>query len=170
MDERDFYTERPESKAVEYTCPRCKRSNQYQVRWIRRTKKDRLPPRADERDRALYAKLRDYLIRVDDDVTCKTCQKRFEILPIRQRSFLTSAVPGGPAGTMTTTIEAIAPDRAACDREQVQSNGFGRIVSTLEFFQHSLSQNSCTVCSVPRRPFAQRTFFSSQLMKYLAIS
>ena len=79
MDERDFYTERPESKAVEYTCPRCKRSNQYQVRWIRRTKKDRLPPRADERDRALYAKLRDYLIRVDDDVTCKTCQKRFEI-------------------------------------------------------------------------------------------
>ena len=42
-------------------------------------KKDRLPPRADERDRALYAKLRDYLIRVDDDVTCKTCQKRFEI-------------------------------------------------------------------------------------------
>jgi len=43
---------------------------------------------------------------------------------------------------MTTTIEAIAPDRAARDREQVQSNGFGRIVSTLEFFQHSLSQNS----------------------------
>jgi hypothetical protein len=38
-----------------------------------------LPPRADERDRALYAKLRDYLVRVDDDVTCKTCQKRFEI-------------------------------------------------------------------------------------------
>src|SRR5205085_11526003 len=79
MDERDFYTERPESKLVEYTCPRCKRSNQYQVRWMRRTKKDRLPPRADERDRALYAKLRDYLIRVDDDVTCKTCQNRFEI-------------------------------------------------------------------------------------------
>src|SRR5207237_10619069 len=77
MDERDFYTERPETKTAEYTCPRCKRSNQYQVRWMRRTKKDRLPPRADERDRALYAKLRDYLIRVDDDVTCKTCQKRF---------------------------------------------------------------------------------------------
>jgi len=46
---------------------------------MRRLKKDRLPPRADERDRALYAKLRDYLVRVDDDVTCKTCQKRFEI-------------------------------------------------------------------------------------------
>src|SRR5438094_7773739 len=88
MDERDFYTERPESKAVEYTCPRCKRSNQYQVRWIRRTKKDRLPPRADERDRALYAKLRDYLVRVDDDVTCKTCQKRFEIPSYQTMVFL----------------------------------------------------------------------------------
>jgi len=79
MEERDFYTERPETKPAEYVCPRCKRSNQYQVRWIRRTKKDRLPPRADDRDRALYAKLKDYLIRIDDDITCKTCQKRFEI-------------------------------------------------------------------------------------------
>lgn len=49
------------------------------VRWMRRTKKPTLPPRADARDRALYAKLRDYLIRMDDDVTCKTCGKRFEI-------------------------------------------------------------------------------------------
>ncbi len=98
MDERDFYTERPESKAVEYTCPRCKRSNQYQVRWIRRTKKDRLPPRADERDRALYAKLRDYLIRVDDDVTCKTCQKRFEIPSHQTTVFLDERSSRGPSG------------------------------------------------------------------------
>jgi hypothetical protein len=98
MDERDFYTERPESKAVEYTCPRCKRSNQYQVRWIRRTKKDRLPPRADERDRALYAKLRDYLIRVDDDVTCKTCQKRFEIPSHQTMVFLDERSSRGASG------------------------------------------------------------------------
>jgi DNA-directed RNA polymerase subunit RPC12/RpoP len=101
MEERDFYTERPETKPVEYTCPRCKRSNQYQVRWIRRTKKDRLPPRADDRDRALYAKLKDYLIRVDDDITCKTCQKRFEIPSYQTMVFLdeqgprTSQAPGG---------------------------------------------------------------------------
>src|SRR5437762_12847598 len=98
MEERDFYTERPESKSAEYTCPRCKRSNQYQVRWMRRTKKDRLPPRADERDRALYAKLRDYLVRVDDDVSCKTCQKRFEIPSHQTMVFLderSSRVPGG---------------------------------------------------------------------------
>src|SRR5687767_9327829 len=111
MEERDFYTERPESKAVEYTCPRCKRSNQYQVRWMRRTKKDRLPPRADERDRALYAKLKDYLIRVDDDVTCKTCQKRFEIPSHQTMVFLDERSSGTPRRTMTTITGAIAPDR-----------------------------------------------------------
>jgi hypothetical protein len=33
----------------------------------------------DERDPALSAKLRDYMVRVDDSVTCKTCGKRFDI-------------------------------------------------------------------------------------------
>lgn len=49
------------------------------VRWMRRSKKKALPPGADARDRALFAKLRDYLIRMDDDVTCKACGKRFDI-------------------------------------------------------------------------------------------
>ena len=34
---------------------------------------------ADEADRAKFAKLRDYLLRLDDEVTCKTCGKKFEI-------------------------------------------------------------------------------------------
>ena len=37
------------------------------------------PPGADEGDRAKFAKLRDYLLRLDDEVTCKTCGKKFEI-------------------------------------------------------------------------------------------
>jgi hypothetical protein len=49
------------------------------MRWVVRTRKDRLPPGADERDRALFAKLRDYMIRVDDAVTCKTCGKKFDV-------------------------------------------------------------------------------------------
>jgi hypothetical protein len=88
MDERDFFTERPEQKPAEYTCPRCKRRHEYVVRWMRRTKKPQLPPRADARDRALYAKLRDYLIRMDDDVTCKSCSKRFEIPSHQSMVFL----------------------------------------------------------------------------------
>ncbi|MGE5360094.1 MAG: hypothetical protein ACM3NQ_13845 [Bacteroidales bacterium] len=46
---------------------------------MRRSKKDRPPAGADDTDRAKFAKLRDYLLRVDDDVTCKTCGKKFEI-------------------------------------------------------------------------------------------
>ena len=49
------------------------------MRWVRRTKKDRLPPGADDGDRAKFAKLRDHLLRVDDEVTCKACGKKFEI-------------------------------------------------------------------------------------------
>jgi hypothetical protein len=41
-----------------------------------RTKKDRIPPGADARDKAWYAKLRDYMIRVDDAETCETCGKK----------------------------------------------------------------------------------------------
>jgi hypothetical protein len=50
-----------------------------EVQAHRRSKKDRLPPGSDEQDRAKYAKLRDYLLRVDDEVVCKTCGKKFEI-------------------------------------------------------------------------------------------
>ena len=96
MDERDFFTERPQTLPASYTCPRCKRRNEYQVRWMRRTKKDRLPPNADARDRALYAKLKDYLIRMDDDVVCKTCQKRFEI-PSHQSMVFVDSLGKSPA-------------------------------------------------------------------------
>jgi len=79
LDERAFFNERPEQRNGRYTCPRCKRTNDYQMRWVRRTKKDRVPGNADEKDRAKFLKLRDHLIRVDDELTCKTCGKRFEI-------------------------------------------------------------------------------------------
>ncbi len=79
LDERAFFNERPEQRNGRYACPRCKRTNDYQMRWVRRTRKDRVPPNADETDRAKFLKLRDHLIRVDDELTCKTCGKRFEI-------------------------------------------------------------------------------------------
>src|SRR5207253_9235650 len=55
------------------------RTSEYSIRWVRRSKKDGLPPGADEDDRAKFAKLRDYLLRLDDEVTCSTCGKKFEI-------------------------------------------------------------------------------------------
>jgi hypothetical protein len=79
IDERAFFTETPQTRPGQYQCPKCRRTNEYSVRWVRRTRKDRLPPGADERDRAKFAKLRDHLLRLDEEVTCKTCGKRFEI-------------------------------------------------------------------------------------------
>ena len=38
--------------------------------------------------RALFEKVKDHLVRVDDDVTCKTCGKRFEIPSHRGLIFL----------------------------------------------------------------------------------
>jgi hypothetical protein len=79
FDERAFFSERPETRQGRYQCPKCRRTSEYSIRWVRRSKKDRLPGGADEADRAKFAKLRDYLLRLDDEVTCKTCGKRFEI-------------------------------------------------------------------------------------------
>ena len=79
LDERAFFSEKPETRPGRYQCPRCRRTNEYSIRWVRRVKRDRLPAGADDQDRAKFAKLRDYLLRLDDEVTCKTCGKKFEI-------------------------------------------------------------------------------------------
>jgi hypothetical protein len=79
LDERDFFSNKNETRTDKLTCPQCTRVNDYQMRWVQRTRKDRIPSGADERDRALFAKLRDYMIRVDDSVICKTCGKKFDI-------------------------------------------------------------------------------------------
>ena len=79
LDERALFTEKPETRAGRYQCPKCRRTAEYRIRWVRRSKKDRPPAGADEADRKKFAKLRDYLLRLDDEVTCTTCGKKFEI-------------------------------------------------------------------------------------------
>ncbi len=103
IDERAFFTETPQTRPGRYQCPRCRRTGDYDVRWVRRSKKDRLPAGADERDRAKFAKLRDYLLRVDDEVTCRTCGKRFEI-------------PSQHSLVFVDQLEGL-PDDAELDRE-----------------------------------------------------
>ena len=88
LAERAFFSDRNETRPARYACPRCSRTNEYTIRWVRRVKKDRLPAGADERDRAKFAKLRDHLIRVDDEVTCKTCGKKFEIPSLHSLLFV----------------------------------------------------------------------------------
>ena len=56
-------------------------------------KKKSLPPRADERDRAKFAKAQSYMVRKDDLLACKNmrCRKRFEIAGIQTVAFLSGA-------------------------------------------------------------------------------
>lgn len=95
LDERALFSDKSETRQGRYACPKCKRTNDYNIRWVRRTKKDRLPPGADDVDRAKFAKLRDYLLRLDDDVTCKTCGKKFEI-PSQQSMVYADQLAGLP--------------------------------------------------------------------------
>ena len=81
MEEREFFDERQEKKAASLNCPHCHQSADYEVTWVVRTKKHQLSGRADERDRARFAKFRSYMVRKDDMMACKNmrCRKRFEI-------------------------------------------------------------------------------------------
>jgi hypothetical protein len=95
LDERAFFTDKPETRQGRFQCPKCRRPGDYSIRWVRRSKKDRLPGGADEADRAKFAKLRDYLLRLDDEVTCKACGKKFEI-PSQQSLLFVDQLAGLP--------------------------------------------------------------------------
>ena len=77
--ERDFFTEKQEQKPAMFTCPKCRHRAEYQVRWIRRVKKDRAPQGSDGDDHEMHRKLRDYMVRIDDVLSCQKCRRRFEI-------------------------------------------------------------------------------------------
>jgi hypothetical protein len=90
MEERDFYDERQEKKVSTLHCPHCRQEGEYELGWVVRMKKRQLPPRADERDRARFAKARSYMVRKDDLVMCKNmrCRKRFEVGGVQSVAFL----------------------------------------------------------------------------------
>jgi hypothetical protein len=88
LNERDFFTEKNEIKPMSLSCPHCRHRDDYQIKWVRRTKKERLPPNADQRDRAMYEKLRDHLYRIDDFANCTKCRRRFEIPSHQSMVFL----------------------------------------------------------------------------------
>jgi hypothetical protein len=81
MDEREFYTEKSQIKHATYTCPKCHETAEFEIHWLHRMKRKTLPPGADDRDRAKFAKAGDYLVRVDEYLVCPNprCRSRFEI-------------------------------------------------------------------------------------------
>ena len=90
MEERDFFNERAETRDHTLTCPHCGQAQEYQLNWLVRRKKPTLQGRADERDRARFAKAQSYMVLRDDLVGCKNirCRKRFEVTGIKTMAFL----------------------------------------------------------------------------------
>jgi hypothetical protein len=90
MEEREMFEEKEQRRSHTLSCPHCRQSGEYELAWLVRTKKRQLPPRADERDRAKFAKARSYMVRKDDMVACKNlrCRKRFEVVGVQSVAFL----------------------------------------------------------------------------------
>lgn len=92
MDEKAFYRESQATKPLTLNCPFCRTTDTYELRWLVRKKVDRLPPgRADERDRAKFAKAASYMVLMDDKAACKNprCRRTFEVSGIKTTAFLT---------------------------------------------------------------------------------
>jgi hypothetical protein len=85
MEERDFFTEKDETIPAQIYCSKCRSTLEYSIRWRRRTKKASIPPGADERDRAKFAKLKNYRVRLDDKLRCSSprCGKTIEITTLQ---------------------------------------------------------------------------------------
>ena len=90
VEERQFYTESQVTRSMRLTCPFCRATDEHELKWLVRTKKDRIPPGADDRDRAKFQKAQSYMVLIDDKVACKQlrCRKRFEISGIKTMAFL----------------------------------------------------------------------------------
>ena len=90
MDERAFYTESQTTKPVTLNCPFCHGADTYELRWVVRKKKDRIPQGGDERDRAKFQKAQSYMVLMDDKVACKNlrCRKRFDVSGVKTMAFL----------------------------------------------------------------------------------
>jgi hypothetical protein len=90
MDERAYYTDQPATKPAQLNCPYCHSVETYELRWMVRKKKDRLPPGGDERDRARFAKAQSYMVLLDDKASCKNqrCRRQFDISGVKTMAFL----------------------------------------------------------------------------------
>lgn len=88
MDERAYYTETQTTKPTALNCSFCRSLETYELRWLVRKKKDRLPGGADERDRAKFQKAASYMVLLDDKVDCKKCRRRFDVSGIKTTAFI----------------------------------------------------------------------------------
>lgn len=93
MNERAFFTESETRKPAQLLCPFCRTAETYELRWMVRKKKDRVPPGANDEDRMRFQKAQSYMVLLDDKVACKNlrCRKRFDVSGVKTMAFLADA-------------------------------------------------------------------------------
>jgi ribosomal protein S30 len=81
LNEKDIFDERQETKPANFSCPFCRERHDYDVRWMKRTKKRQAPRHLNQNDLARFNNSRDYMVRIDDMLMCKNmrCRRRFDI-------------------------------------------------------------------------------------------
>ncbi len=90
MDERAYFNESRTTRPMQLNCPHCRTVNSYDLNWLLRKKKDRLPSGGDERDRAKFQKAQSYMLLLDDKTSCRNirCRRPFEISGVKTMAFL----------------------------------------------------------------------------------
>ena len=80
LDERAFFTDRPETPPGALPMsPNVIGAGEYSIRWVRALEERPLAAKSRRCRPGEVRQARDYLLRLDDEVTCKACGKKFEI-------------------------------------------------------------------------------------------
>jgi hypothetical protein len=95
MGERAFFNESQEKKPAELRCPFCGQTSKFELQWLVRRKKDRLPGNANAEDKAKFQRIQSYMVLLEDKVACKNlrCRKRFDVSGMKTMAFLADGVP-----------------------------------------------------------------------------
>ena len=94
FDEKAYFQEKPENPAGQVAVSALQARQRIQHPLDASDQAQR-PPAPRREDRAKFDKLRDHLLRLDDEVTCKTCGKKFEV-PSHQSLMFTDQLEGLP--------------------------------------------------------------------------
>jgi len=90
VEESQYYTESRAQKPAALNCPYCRTQDTYELNWVVRMKKAKIPGNADERDRAKFAKAQSYMVLLDNQANCKNlrCRRRFDISGMKTTAYI----------------------------------------------------------------------------------
>ncbi len=89
MDERKLCDESRTTKPAVLSCQRCRERETYQLQWLVRRKKKKLPANANEEMRSRFEKFESYMVLIDDVVQCNRCRSRIEVSGMKTMAYLT---------------------------------------------------------------------------------